>query len=407
MPTTMKPRETESAAPEPNWEISTAPDPLEDDADPEGGGAVAPASSRVAGPRTKRTRGTRTWTKEKRRRLVFRAKPRAASRVRLAVQLGTLAVVLVIGVQFVDFVHHLERGSLEGTRPPGVEGFLPISAMISLRQWIETGVIPRVHPAGLVLFCLICLSGLLLKKAFCSWLCPVGTVSEYLARASHRVFRRRIKLPAWIDLPLRSIKYLLLAFFVHAVFFRMTSGVIAQFLDSPYNKVADIKMLYFFTQISPLALKVMAVLVVLSFVVPYFWCRYLCPYGALLGVLSMISPMKVRRSLPDCTQCGKCASVCPSFLPVDQKKVVWSPECTGCLECVAVCPQSRALFVHVPFWRRALRPAVFAGLVVGLFYGGIQAARLAGVWESSVSREELMRRVQDGLDGPQYGHFGR
>ena len=368
-----------------------------------GGGEAPRAHERVLA----RSRRSKVWSKEKRQRLVFRSKPRAASRIRRGVQWLSLAVVLVIGWQFFGWVQHLERGELAGTRPPGVEGFLPISAMISLRHWIETGVIPMVHPAGLIIFCLVCLSALFLKKSFCSWLCPVGTVAEWLARASHRVFRRRIKLWAWIDIPLRSLKYLLLAFFVHAVFFRMTPGVVAHFLDSPYNKVADIKMLYFFTNISPFALWVIAALVVLSFVVPYFWCRYLCPYGALLGLLSTLSPLKVRRSLPDCTQCGKCASVCPSFLPVDQKAAVWSPECTGCLECVSACPQNRALVLQTPWWRRSLRPAVFAVLVVGLFYGGIQAARLAGVWESSVSQQELMMRVQQGLDGPEYGHFGR
>jgi polyferredoxin len=205
-----------------------------------------------------------------------------------------------------------------------------------------------------------------------------------------------------------SLKYLLLAFFVHAIFFRMSPGAIEHFLDSPYNKVADIKMLYFFTHISPLSLYVIIALFVLSFIIPYFWCRYLCPYGALLGLFSFISPLKIRRSIPDCTSCGKCAAVCPAFLPVDQKKSISSPECTGCLECVVSCPKKMALGFKVPgFWQKSVRPVVFAVLVAGLFYGGIGIAKIAGRWKSNVSQEELMMRVQKGLDGPEYGHFGR
>lgn len=345
---------------------------------------------------------------EQRRRLVFNSRPVGPFPLRAGVQVLTLAVVLFIGFQFVNWVSHLEQGEIAGVRPPGVEGFLPISALISLRHWVTTGEFPMVHPAGLVIFSLICLTGLLLKKAFCSWLCPVGALAEYLARLSHRVFRRRIKLPAWADYPLMSLKYLLLAFFVHAILLRMSPGVVEMFLDSPYNKVTDIKMLYFFTHISPLALKVILGLLVLSFVIPYFWCRYLCPYGALLGLLSVVSPLKIRRSIPDCTSCGKCAAVCPAFLPVDKKRSISSPECTGCLECVVNCPKTMALGARVHgLWQKSVRPVVFAVLVAALFYGGIGIAKIANRWQSNVRQEELMMRVQEGLDGPEYGHFGR
>ena len=54
-----------------------------------------------------------------------------------------------------------------------------------------------------------------------------------------------------------------------------------------------------------------------------------------------------------------------------------------------------------------MRPAVFAVLVVALFFGGIGVAKLAGRWQSQIRHEELRDRVQRGLDGPEYGHFGR
>ena len=140
-----------------------------------------------------------------------------------------------------------------GERPPGVEAFLPIAALLSLRHLFLTGEVHSVHPAGLVILVLVLLLGLLAKKAFCSWVCPVGTASEALAALSQRLFRRKIALPRLLDLPLRSLKYLLLAFFVWAVFFQMGPAAVADFLDSPYNRVADVKMLYFFERLSPFA----------------------------------------------------------------------------------------------------------------------------------------------------------
>jgi len=346
----------------------------------------------------------------RRARQVFRARPRSPQRLRQGVQFGTFAVIVYIGWRFVQWVKGLEAGMVDGARSPGVEGFLPIASLISLRHWVETGVVNLVHPAGLVILCLILLTALLFKKAFCSWLCPVGTASEYLARLSHRLFKRRVKLPGWLDWPLQSLKYLLLLFFVNAIFFMMSREQIAQFLELPYNRVSDIKMLYFFTDPSATTLWVLGALTALSFAVPWFWCRYLCPYGALLGLVSLLSPLKVVRSPAACTNCRQCAAVCPSFLAVDLKTTVNSVECTGCLECVAACPEGDALQLRPVVGRsafRRVRPAVFAVLVVTLFYGGIQAARLGGLWRGDTDQRELVERVRRGLDGPEYDHVGR
>jgi polyferredoxin len=344
----------------------------------------------------------------RRRKQIFQSRPRAPFRPRTAVQILSMTTVLLIGWQFFSWVRGLEGGITTGNRPAGVEGFLPISALISLRHWFESGEFSLIHPAGLVILCLVLLTGLFLKKAFCSWICPVGSFSEILARLSHKVFRRRLKLPMWLDYPLMSLKYLLLLFFAYAIFITMSPQQISDFLVTPYNKVADIKMLYFFTDLSATSLWVLGILTGLSFLLPYFWCRYLCPYGALIGLVSLFSVTKVRRSAPDCTNCGKCAAVCPSFLAVDLKTSVNSVECTGCLECVTNCPEENALQVRTPrLFQRTVRPAVFAVLVMGVFYGGIQVAKLSGYWNSQVDQSELVDRVRQGLEGPEYDHVGR
>lgn len=336
--------------------------------------------------------------------LEYRLAKHRIESLRTAVQLVTLGVVLWIGIEFVLWVHALQSGNPAGSRPPGVEGFLPISALISLRHWMETGIASRVHPAGLVLLVLILAGGLLLKKSFCSWLCPVGTISESLASLGRRIFRRKLRLPRALDYLFRSFKYLLLFFFVWAVFVQMTPRAIELFLNSPYNKVADIKMMLFFADISPFALKVLVGLVALSFVIPYFWCRYLCPYGALLGVLSLASPLKVTRTAKSCIDCGLCARACPAHLPVDRLGRVRSDECVGCLSCVAACPVQNTLQVETPRpFRRAVRPAVFAALVVGLFFGGIAVAKFAGYWQNGIGTEEYRRRVGE-IDSPKYQH---
>jgi polyferredoxin len=346
----------------------------------------------------------REWSTEVLKGPDLRARASRIKRLRWMSQAFWMAVVLFVGTQFVLWVRAIEMGYVVYARPPGVEGFLPLSAMLSLRHFFASGAVHGVRPAGFVIFLLIVASGLLLKKAFCSWFCPIGTLSELLAAASRRLFRRKMALPRLLDLPLRSLKYLLLLFFASAIFVRMSPDEVAAFLDSPYNRVADVRMLYFFERISPFALGVVAALVVLSFVVPYFWCRYLCPYGGLLGFLSLLSPLKVARHAPSCIDCSLCSKACPAHLPVERLGRVRSDECFGCLSCVAACPVPRALRVEAPLpWSRAVRPAAFALLVFVLFVGGILAAKSAGVWRTSVSDEEYASRLKQ-LDRPEYNH---
>jgi polyferredoxin len=334
----------------------------------------------------------------------LRARRRRIERARHVVQAGFLLTVLWIGWEFVRWVHGLEAGQVVGERPPGVEGFLPIAALLSLRHLFTTGAVHPVHPAGLVLLVLGLGLGLLAKKAFCSWVCPIGTLSESLAGLSQRLFGRKLRLPRWLDLPLRSLKYLLLAFFAYAVLFQMNARAVLDFLDSPYNRVADVKMLYFFEHLSSFGLEVVAGLVVLSVVVPYFWCRYLCPYGALLGALSLLSPLKVTRHPPSCIDCDLCTKACPSHLPVARLARVRSDECFGCLSCVAACPVTRALRVETPRpWGLAVRPAAFAAVVVGLFVVGILLARSTGHWRNGITNGEYAERIRT-IDSPAYAH---
>jgi len=225
---------------------------------------------------------------------------------RKIVQYLFLATVVLIGIKFTIFVSQLENGIRPTvTRPPGIEAFLPISSLISLKYWLVGGVFNRVHPSGLIILLMVLTTAVLFKRGFCSWICPFGLLTEYLNRLHRIIFRKNIKLPAWLDYPLRSLKYLLLGFFLCAIILQMNAAALEYFIYSPYNMVADIKMLHFFTNISNFALWVLIILFVLSILIRNFWCRYLCPYGALLGVLSFFSILKIHRNDDTCTQCRK------------------------------------------------------------------------------------------------------
>ena len=153
------------------------------------------------------------------KKLMRRSAPDRSERIRQLVQGLFVALNLWLGLQFFLWVRFFEQpgAGLQVARPNGVEGWLPIAGLMNFKYFLSTGRIPSIHPAAMFLFMAFLLMSLLLKKAFCSWLCPVGTLSEVLWKLGKRLFRRNLRLPGWLDLPLRGLKYLLLAFFAFII----------------------------------------------------------------------------------------------------------------------------------------------------------------------------------------------
>lgn len=304
-----------------------------------------------------------------------------------------LALNVWIGIQFYLWVRFYETAGrgMQVSRPAGVEGWLPIAALMNLKYLLTTGEVPRMHAAGM--FILIAFLGisLLLRKSFCSWLCPVGTLSEALWKFGRDTFRRTWDLPRWFDIPLRSLKYILLGLFLYAVG-SMSAEAIDAFLRGPYGVVADVKMLNFFRFMGLTAAITTGLLVIASVFVRNFWCRFLCPYGALMGLVSLLSPARIRRTPEACIDCGKCARECPAVLPVDKLVQIRSAECTACMVCVAVCPAEGALHLALP--RRWTVPAwAVAASCAVIFFALYGYANYMGYWDTNVPHDVYLRLV--------------
>ncbi len=331
------------------------------------------------------------------KKLVRRENREYSQALRLSVQLLFLALNVWIGLQFYFWVRWAESGGQlpEVARPAGVEGWLPIEGLMQLKYFALTRQVPRVHPAGFFLFVAFLAISLFFRKSFCSWLCPVGTAAEYLWKLGQYTFGRNIRLPRRADTALRSLKYLLLGFFVYAVA-AMSAAEIADFLGSPYALVVDVRMLNFFRYLGAGAAMVLLLLVIASILIQNFWCRYLCPYGALLGLASLFSPSRITRQASTCIDCAKCAKACPALLPVDRLVQIRSAECTGCLECVAVCPAKDTLALSLPAGYRPRRALPAWGVATGiaaLFLGLVAYAKVTNHWETELPKHVYLQIV--------------
>lgn len=312
--------------------------------------------------------------------------------LRIVIQFCFLGFMLWLGLRFYQFVTYVRfgGGSAFVPRPDGIEGFLPISGLLGTASWIKGGGVNTIHPAAVVVFVAIMAVAFMLRRSFCSWICPVAVVSECAWKSGFKIFRRNPRLPRWLDLALRSLKYLMMFFFIYSIAIVMSPDAMDLFINSDYHKMADVRMLDFFRHISLPALAVILVLLAISLVLRNPFCRYLCPYGALLGLIATISPLRVTRDTERCVSCGVCSQVCPTHIDVMHKKSVFSPECIGCWRCVSHCRFNDALSMRAA-GRFNVPGILFAFLLVLVFCGATAIGKWSGHWHTSLSFNEYAR----------------
>jgi hypothetical protein len=324
------------------------------------------------------------------------------SRYRLVIQVVSLAVFAGLMVHYALFSASLHGGDTEGVdRPAGVEALTPHLGYIELTYAVRTGRSAGVHPAAFGFLLLFLLLSILVKKSFCSHLCPLGTVSEGLWWLGKKITHgRELRLPPFLDLPLRLAKYLLLGYFLIKVA-SLTLETLQQLAYSPAVKLSDLRILHFFSDVPGWLWFVLGGLFLLSLFIPRFVCRYLCPYGALLGLVSTASPLTVHRDESRCVVgCRDCDGVCPALVNLRKPGAILNDECHLCLRCLDACPTPGALTLRflnkkpIPGW---VAPLVVLG-VVGL---GLGIISLGGGLENGIEREEYLARM-DRIGEPLY-----
>ena len=392
-------------------------------------------------------------------------------RFRWISQISFFILTIYVGWMFYLFVRYCETGgaTVYVTRSPGVEAFLPIGAFMGLKYFLGTGKVDPLHPAGFVIFASILLTSFLFQRGFCSWICPAGTMSEWVWRFGDWIkskFNKGVRYwveafpvkltcglsmistpivtlmlldiisfssfgspnmkfiypfmiaaiiipfalsrkiwPARVEDSIARVwKYSIFAFFAVTILIKMpVQQLEMMFTNVPFMKVADVRMLKFFTNMSMLAIIILSVIVVFSIFSKNYWCRYFCPYGAMIGILGWASAFRIVRNKKTCIDCSKCTIACPVHIEVEKKNVVYNVECLGCYDCVDSCPVDDTLDMKLLGYKKKIHYAVYAGFVVGLFVVFMNTARVTGYWYNNVSLQEYMERISD-LDDPKYEH---
>jgi len=239
-----------------------------------------------------------------------------------------------------------------------------LDPLLMLAQALAT----RTVLVGSLLALIVIVLTIVFGRAWCGWLCPLGTTLDLFA------FKRGRKKTAEVSDQWRAAKYVLLLTILIAALFGSLSLLFLDPISLTYRTFATAAWpafnallsraeaaLYPVPFLQPvidaienlrgtvlppgqpgygaglLAALIFAGVLALNAVRRRFWCRYLCPLGALLGLASKLAVFR-RRVSPACTSCARCARTCPTGTIDPAANFASDPaECTVCLDCVGVC----------------------------------------------------------------------
>ncbi len=263
-----------------------------------------------------------------------RKKLRSLTRVRQRILSISVLGTFLIGLR------HIMPG--EESRGGSFDSFCPFGGVESLYHYVTTGqTLEKISPLTFSVLIGVLGVSLLGGRAFCGWMCPLGGAQEFLAGWARRLSGgggRRIRgkpskarfptrLPPQADIRLRYLKYVILA----AV---LIASVRAVYL--PLHDLCPARAVFSFKLTTPLLWSVLITFIVTSMLVDRFWCKYLCPLGALLAIFNKFAPLTIAVDNHRCVACRRCETDCPMDIPETWENTN-SLECIRCMECVETC----------------------------------------------------------------------
>lgn len=197
-----------------------------------------------------------------------------------------------------------------------------------------------LSPLNLSMLLAVVALTLVCKKAFCGWACPIGFIGEIAYRLGGRVGRQR-PVPPGLDRRLRLLRYVVL---IIALFFTYRTG---ELVLRGYDPFFLLFSGFGHGSAGLISAAVLGLTAAAMWVLPMFFCRYLCPLGAVLDPFSRFAPVRLFRNESRCTACRHCSRACPHGLAVHRIRSMRHRDCTNCLECVDACAEKGALELRI------------------------------------------------------------
>ena len=256
--------------------------------------------------------------------------------------------------------------------------------------------------SGILLIFLIMMLTLIWGRFFCGFMCSFGAMQDLLYAAGRHI-PARPELTRGTDRILKIFKYIVLLAVVFGVWiFRLQGDA----LWSPWTifgmYAAPWKGLPSASVLLSMGGVLFIIIVIGSLLVERFFCRYLCPLGAIFSLISRFRIFRLKRDPSSCTgaKCRVCTGVCSMSIPLYRTEEVASGECIDCMKCVSACPRKNIKTGAIPALCIILTAAtVFGAVFIGAVHVKTDYEAEAALGNEALSAEtmELMPRLLEGV----------
>ncbi len=249
-------------------------------------------------------------------------------RTRFIIQILFLVFIALIAVN-----HTLAEtgGGIPFISEASLHAVCPFGGVVSIYQLLTAGTFVRkIHESSLVLMYIVFAAALLMGPLFCGWICPFGTFQELISRIGKRIFGKKHNrfIPYRYDRYLRYLRYVVL---VWVLFMTARSGEILFANVDPYYALFQ----FWTGEVALSGIIMLFAVMIASFFVERPFCKYFCPYGAVLGIFNLFRIIPLRRNSKTCISCRKCDRSCPMNIPVSSLGTVRNHQCISCYQCTS------------------------------------------------------------------------
>ncbi|EYE88881.1 4Fe-4S ferredoxin [Fervidicella metallireducens AeB] len=298
-------------------------------------------------------------------------------------------ILLSIFLIFVTVEAYLHQ-VLGGRKSPSIHALCPYGELESMYSLVFNGTfIQKIFSGTFILLMLTLILAIVFRRSFCGLICPFGALQEFFGVLGKKLFKKRFVMNKNIDKPLRYLKYIILVVTLYYAW--ITAGLWVNPYDpwAAYGHISSgfssLKEEY------PIGFMILILILIGSLLYDRFFCKYLCPIGALYGIISKFSLTKITRDKDRCINCNLCSKNCPVNINVSELSEINSSECINCNLCMIACPSDKVLDIKTA--GKSVKPLTNIILVISIFLGGIMITKATGLYEVTPPKITASTRI--------------
>ena len=254
-----------------------------------------------------------------------------AQELRRIIQYGFLGITMIIVVLLID-------GKL-----CSAHGLCPYSSVCFGVMSLNPAFAKLLYPISVIIGLLIAVASIIWGRRFCGYVCPFGTAQEMIYNLNPKSKKnKQLTFPIWLHKFLNSFKYIIMFITILAAFRSM------QYV---YMKFCPVLAMSHPQNITIASIITLFIILIGGYFVNRFWCRYLCPYAALMNLFQYIGKIlhiksnRIHASEEHCLDCRLCSKCCPMQIVIHEEKRVENVNCIFCLKCLQSCPIENGIVI--------------------------------------------------------------